>query len=127
MLASWELAELGEAEEGGQSEAWDWRGTLKTKGGRVVEGSQGGLRLNLFSSTISGSHTMSEGRRRTLMFPKSLASHFSRLSVQPWKPRRNVSSGLCCCPGSPIPPAPRATTSLGEDWTGAGAGTKEVG
>lgn len=48
-----------------------------------MRGGQGGLRLNLFSSTISGSHSMSGGKRRTLMFPKSLASHCSRLSVQP--------------------------------------------
>lgn len=51
------------------------------KEGNEAEGA-GRVPLNLFSSTISGSHTMSGGRRRTVMFPKSLASHCSRLSVQ---------------------------------------------
>lgn len=53
------------------------------KEGKQDEGGRsGGVPLYLFSSTISGSHTMSEGKRRTVMFPKSLASHCSRLSIQ---------------------------------------------
>lgn len=66
------------------------------KGGKQDEAERSGrLPLNLFSSTISGSHTMSEGRRRTVMFPNSLASHCSRLSVQAYKSRKNIRSGFC--------------------------------
>lgn len=63
------------------------------------------------------------------MFPKSSASHCSRLSVQPWKPKRNVSSGLCCCLGSPTPPLhPVPTTSLaGETRQDLGLGQKRLG
>lgn len=88
-------------------------GTSRGGGGRVGRGCQGGLRLNLFSSTISGSHSMSGGRRRTLMFPKSLASHCSRLSVQPWKPKRCVSSGLRRCPRPPPSSRPWGKTGKG--------------
>lgn len=59
---------------------------MQTKGrkeGKQDEGGRSGrVPLYLFSSTISGSHTMSEGKRRIVMFPKSLASHCSRLSIQ---------------------------------------------
>lgn len=71
-----------------------------------MRGGQGGLRLNLFSSTISGSHSMSGGRRRMLMFPKSLASHCSRLSIQPWRPTgmSAVGSATVLTPSLPPPP-----------------------
>ena len=72
----------------GHSECRPAWGRQRWEGG----GRRGGLQLNLFSSTISGRHTMSAGRRRTLIFPKSSASHCSRLSVQPWKPKSNVST-----------------------------------
>lgn len=69
-------------------------------------GGQGGLPLNLFSSTISGSHSMSGGRRRTLMFPNSSLFHCNRLSVQPWRQKgmSAVGSSVVLAPSlSPLP------------------------
>lgn len=76
---------------GGQGGLKLWPRGIR-KGSRVRQGALGVL-LNLFSSTISGSHTMSEGRRRTVMFPKSLASHCSRLSIQACKVKRTSEVG----------------------------------
>lgn len=66
-----------------------------TEGEQEEGGGSGRAPLNLFSSTISGSHTMSEGRRRTVTFPNSSASHCSRLSVQAYKSKKHIRSGLC--------------------------------
>lgn len=59
-----------------------WRRRLGSIRKGMRQRGAGRVPLNLFSSTISGSHTMSGGRRRTVMFPKSLASHCRRLSTQ---------------------------------------------
>lgn len=66
-------------------------------------GQRGGAATHLFSSTISGSHSMCDGRRNTLMFPKSWASHCSRLSVQPWKPTGRLAVDSAVVPAPWLP------------------------
>ena len=90
-------------------------GAGRVGGGGGSRGCQGGLWLNLFSSTISGSHSMLGGRRRTLIFPNSSASHCSRGSVQPWNPK-----GMSAVGSAVVQAPPALLTSLGEHWTGSG-------
>lgn len=121
------MAGLGEAEQGGRSEAWVWRGRLMAcKEARPSDrGGRGGLPGRAAAQLVL-QHNLREpqhvrGQAQNADVPKFFLVPLQPAVCPALEAERNVSSWLLCCPGSLT-----LSTSLNGDWTGSEVVAKEV-